>query len=155
MHCPDCETLLESARGTSREACPACGGEWFELPALALCLRWGGPRTAPAGDLRPESPPRTRRRCPVCRALLRARPWPSSSPPQSVWLCPLGHGAWLLPGELDRLHRAAIGARRLLQERSAYYRLLAREAAREFERASRPARGRFRGPIARLLGPWL
>lgn len=166
MHCPDCHTLLRSTPGAAWEACPACGGEWFELSALALQLRGAGAglagsrevrtavRTEGVGDPpRPAAPPG--RRCPVCRALLRSREWAGASPPHAVALCPLAHGAWLPAGDRARLRRAAERARQLLESRTGYFAFLARAAAREFERAARPgrrARARWRRPLlARLF----
>jgi Zn-finger nucleic acid-binding protein len=155
MHCPDCETLLRTEAAPGREVCPDCTGEWFDLPVLAVALRNGDP-AAGSSHLPPADPtPGPPRRCPVCRAVLRRRDWAGTLPPESVALCPLGHGAWLPSGGRARLREAAGRARHLLRSRATYFMMLARGAARDFERATRPCRrGRrsARFPLARLLG---
>lgn len=154
MHCPDCATLLKAAPDAVSEGCPACGGVWFELPALMLALRRGAP--AERGVATPPEGPAVSpvRRCPICRAALRWRDWAGSAPPQPLALCPLGHGAWLPSGHLARLREGASRARRLLTEQGGYFTLLAHHAALGFERATRAGRAaaRRRAPLARLLG---
>jgi Zn-finger nucleic acid-binding protein len=153
MHCPDCDTLLRSAAAPAHEICPRCHGEWHELPVLAAALRRSGEAARrpgpPAGRvLRPP----VRRRCPVCRAVLRTRVWANTLPPQSLESCPLGHGVWLPAGERATVADAALRARAFLDARRPYLALLTADAARRFERATRAGRRPHRrSPLARLF----
>jgi len=140
------------------EVCPACGGEWLEAAALGARLEHPEAPPAPARPAphrcwRPSG--RRWRRCPVCRAVLTLRPWHGALTSQGLETCPLGHGVWATPAEMQALHDATQRARLTLHGRAAYFRFLARSAARHFERASRPRRERRVSFLARLLGPWL
>jgi Zn-finger nucleic acid-binding protein len=157
MHCPDCETLLKTVSRDAWERCPGCAGEWFELPALAVQLRAGASESSagPPGPGKAALRGRAVRRCPVCRALLRSRPWASALPALEVALCPHGHGAWLASGERGLLQEAAGRARCFLASHRSYFTFLAVSAERQFRRSTRAGRaggvGR-RSPLARLLG---
>ncbi len=158
MHCPDCETLLRNVPADNAETCPSCAGEWIELPSLAARLRRPGASTPPAApDAIPPQPAPARRwrHCPICRAVLLPRPWPSAMPPVSLPICSLGHGAWLTPAQMQALQKASRRASRTVLDRAAYFRFLARAAKKQFERTIRPRRRHRSSPLARLLGPWL
>ncbi len=158
MHCPDCQILLRSVPANNAETCPSCAGEWIELPALAARLRQPGESTpSPGANTIPSqlAPTRRWRHCPICRAVLLPRPWPSAMPPVSLPTCSLGHGAWLTPAMMQTLQEASRRACHTLLDRAAYFRFLARAARQRFERAMRPRRKRHSSPLARLLGPWL
>jgi hypothetical protein len=88
----------------------------------------------------------------VCRAVLRARVWAATLPPQALETCPLGHGVWLGAGASAEVARAAHRARAFLEHHRPYLALLAADAARRFERAARVGRRpRRRSLLARLF----
>ena len=91
--------------------CYECGGVWLDSGELELIgrkagLLEGGLLDALERPERERSAAASRRRCPVCRKLLR-EVTVNTNPPIVVDRCPAEHGLWFDQGELSAVVQAA------------------------------------------------
>lgn len=119
-HCPSCKTRLiqDASTGVQVDACPKCGGIWFDGGELARLAqsRPGCLTGLEHGHDPPAAPPQealriTGRPCPVCRAAMREFQFPWA-PGIRLDGCNQCHGIWADDGELAGIEALAVEHRR-------------------------------------------
>lgn len=118
--CPDCQVrfVRSEMEGVQIEACPTCGGIWFdggELKALAQkrpgVLAGLEHRHNPNPEADPAAPRMGARLCPACQVPMREFQFPWA-PGVVLNGCDKCHGIWADDGELSRVEAGLARYRR-------------------------------------------
>ena len=102
--CPKCREPMAAfeLEGIEIDRCLACGGTWLDAGELEMITESAG---ADPGEItqaltRAGTGKRGKRRCPRCRRKLSVITI-GEDPPIELDRCPIGHGLWLDPGEME------------------------------------------------------